>query len=753
MQLVDARKKVDELIAKNQDLIGDEAKRIQDDMQLQRLEDISATLSAMEEDNRNLNIGIIGRVKAGKSSLLNSLLFDGQTVLPKSATPMTAALTVISHGESLSADVEFYDRDDISDIQSKHAEYLQMHAKEVKKQLQEQEDKLKHRGLQKPEYPTSQASASSQEKADRAATRAMKSFLSLTAAYEQYEKIKSSGLSIEQQQATTLHASTLENLGEKMMDYVGAAGRYMPLTKSVHIKIPQENIKGLHITDTPGVNDPVLSREARTQEELHKCDVVLIVSPAGQFLSKEDTSLMDRITGSGGIRELYIIASQVDLQLFGHIYQQAKGDLYQGCQLITSELAKHLYTTIAKLKENHPEVGSTFDSFLQKTATGNDQNTRVIFTSSICESLSNTFLQRASWDKGQKIVWSNLSKSYPDFFSENNEEKSGGSLRYLSNIPRIKETLEKVREKKGEIIARRRTDYLEVQQKALREFIASILKKIGEQITEIETTDLAVLENQIDDLNKQSQRTIGYVNSKYADLVTELDNDLYIQLLNTIENAFDKASTEMDRAESTRTEQYEVSTSKLWNPFSWGSSEKRHREKKEVRAASVRHAMKKALGDIEGQAQDKAKILFNAWDKRNRKEITSSLRQSLGDDALDANTINIALGRVFSNVTYPAFNNLALPDDFNVSGTLTGYSAEEFMDKARDYVLGSMQQLKKDCRSYVIELIHVLKGISVGQSFVEEYQRSALKLKEQINNKNMNLTKYARLKADLQEVM
>ena len=44
----------------------------------------------------NLRIGIMGRVKAGKSTFLNALLFDGQPVLPQAATPKTANLTRIT---------------------------------------------------------------------------------------------------------------------------------------------------------------------------------------------------------------------------------------------------------------------------------------------------------------------------------------------------------------------------------------------------------------------------------------------------------------------------------------------------------------------------------------------------------------------------------------------------------------------------------------------------------------------------------
>ena len=49
--------------------------------------------------NRKLNIGVIGQVKAGKSSFLNTLLFGGKEILPKASTPKTATLTKMEYAE------------------------------------------------------------------------------------------------------------------------------------------------------------------------------------------------------------------------------------------------------------------------------------------------------------------------------------------------------------------------------------------------------------------------------------------------------------------------------------------------------------------------------------------------------------------------------------------------------------------------------------------------------------------------------
>ena len=64
------------------------------------------------EPTRQLHIGIVGRVKAGKSSMLNSLFFGGKNVLPKAATPMTAALTKIYYSEKPTLRIHFFDEND-----------------------------------------------------------------------------------------------------------------------------------------------------------------------------------------------------------------------------------------------------------------------------------------------------------------------------------------------------------------------------------------------------------------------------------------------------------------------------------------------------------------------------------------------------------------------------------------------------------------------------------------------------------------
>ena len=79
---------------------------------IRRLEKFSSDFKLKTEDffreNRKLNIGVVGQVKAGKSSFLNTLLFGGKEVLPKASTPKTATLTKMEYAKDNVIQIEYY---------------------------------------------------------------------------------------------------------------------------------------------------------------------------------------------------------------------------------------------------------------------------------------------------------------------------------------------------------------------------------------------------------------------------------------------------------------------------------------------------------------------------------------------------------------------------------------------------------------------------------------------------------------------
>ncbi len=104
-------------------------------------EELEKTLKEMQAEGRDLKVGIIGRVKAGKSSLLNALIFEGVEVLPKAATPMTASLTILKYANTLSAEVEFYSPKDIAELENEHERYVREFNRIVEEEVKKQKEK------------------------------------------------------------------------------------------------------------------------------------------------------------------------------------------------------------------------------------------------------------------------------------------------------------------------------------------------------------------------------------------------------------------------------------------------------------------------------------------------------------------------------------------------------------------------------------------------------------------------------------
>ncbi|WRE01496.1 dynamin family protein [Helicobacter pylori] len=171
-------------------------------------EELEKTLKEMQAKDRDLKVGIIGRVKAGKSSLLNALIFEGVEVLPKVATPMTASLTILKYAQNLSAEVEFYSPKDIAELKNEHEryekEFQRIVDEEVKKQKEKQslanraKEGVKSLGNKFSRNKSTEAALKERvlsdeeivERAERIAKDKLKDDTRLVSSHDQYEKIK-----------------------------------------------------------------------------------------------------------------------------------------------------------------------------------------------------------------------------------------------------------------------------------------------------------------------------------------------------------------------------------------------------------------------------------------------------------------------------------------------------------------------------------------------------------------------------------
>ncbi len=480
-----------------------------------KTEELEKTLKEMQDTDRNLKVGIIGRVKAGKSSLLNALIFEGVEVLPKAATPMTASLTILKYANTMSAEVEFYSPKDIAELENEHERYVREFNRIVDEEVKKQKEKqsLANRakeGVKKfgnmfsknksdKEAPKERVLSDEEilEKARRIAKSELEKDTKLVSSHDQYEKMKKSGLTNTETKDPRIQANSLEELNQKLLQFVGANGKFMPHTKAVEISLNNPNLKDLEIIDTPGVNDPIVSREERTKALLKDCHVVFIISPSGQFLTDSDMDLFDRVSNKEGLQEIYFVASQTDSVVCAPSeVQNSRHHLPTALENAQKSLSSSLDKTMEALIQKNPNQRGIFEKAIKNG---------VILTSGACFSMYKDFKNQASWESKKEEyynAWRNLTNAYPDAF--NSADKSKESLLLLSNMGAIKERLEKAAQRKEEIISQRLQDYAQSQASNLHNLIAQLLQDLEDEKKRVKNADMGAIKKQIEAYEKLS---------------------------------------------------------------------------------------------------------------------------------------------------------------------------------------------------------------------------------------------------------
>lgn len=182
----------------------------------------------------------------------------------------------------------------------------------------------------------------------------------------------------------------------------------MPYTKAVQISLNNPNLKDLEVIDTPGVNDPIVSREERTKALLKDCDVVFIVSPSNQFLTDSDMSLFDRVSNKEGLQEIYFVASQADSAVLSMSEVEKSGQhLPTALENAQKALSSQLNNIMEALIQKNPNQREIFEKAIKNG---------VILASGVCYSMYQDFKNKASWESKKEEyynAWRNLTNAYP----------------------------------------------------------------------------------------------------------------------------------------------------------------------------------------------------------------------------------------------------------------------------------------------------------------------------------------------------
>ncbi len=734
-----------------------------------KTEELEKTLKEMQDTDRDLKVGIIGRVKAGKSSLLNALIFEGVEVLPKAATPMTASLTVLKYAQNLSAEVEFYSPKDILELENEHAryerEFQRIVGEEVKKQQEKQSlsNRAKELGSKMigkfsrnksdKEAPKERVLSDEEilEKARKIAKNTLNEDTKLVSSHDQYERMKKSGLTNTETKDSRIQANSLEELNQKLLQFVGANGKFMPCTKAVQISLNNPNLKDLEIIDTPGVNDPIVSREERTKALLKDCDVVFIVSPSGQFLTDSDMDLFDRVSNKEGLQEIYFVASQTDSVVCAPSEaQNSRHHLPTALENAQKSLSSSLNKTMEALIQKNSNQRGIFEKAIKNG---------VILTSGACFSMYKDFKNQASWESKKEEyynAWRNLTNAYPDAF--NSADKSEESLLLLSNMGAIKERLEKAAQRKEEIISQRLQDYAQSQANNLHNLITQLLQDLEDEKKRVKNADMGAIKKQIEAYEKLSGNIeIGF-REAYEEFIFHFIKNTRDGLNETLTKAIKKASADAREEEGKERYTERVKQGGLFGSFkrnflSWADDDAGYdeveRTRATIKAGAVVDYLKEMHKICEKALNDSAESFKIAFRKELYARVFPVLRQIIRDDDLiDEAAFKKSVHAVTDKIKFEEFH-YTLPSEIGAkTGFLKGDGAVQFIQSVEKHLRDFKTETENDVKEYCTDLKKNLEKQDFANGVLSKLKNDMQNLKNQAQNKEQSIAQLdAQIKA------
>lgn len=685
------------------------------------------------DENPKLSIGIIGQVKAGKSTFLNSLLFNGKNLLPTAATPKTANLTRIRYAEKPSFTAIFYSEDQWKSIVEK-ANSNQDHLMEVK------------------------------------------------AAKEMVESVKKSGANVEKllaEHKKVIHANNIDDLMKELNTYIGGDGRLTALVSETELAINIKELEGIEIVDTPGMNDPVVSRVLQTKKYIGNCDVVFFLSRASQFLDESDQNLLSEQLPDGGVKKLILEGSQFDTA----VLEDGIGrDDFQSCiKSLNTGLTEHAQKIFERLSQNHIKNADYYQLDLEAKENNDNQigqeaanskeidylnsqkekelkiadllknSATPIFSSthaySIVSYLKNN-VEVKKWDKGIKNTYDNLNSLADDYWEQ---KLSLADFEQLSNFSPLQEELTQAKANKEKILQEKKEN--------LEKNINIERNKNLNDLKELVDSKLYVLKNNdLDSLNKQIKQEQELLND-ISDILYEEIQELIEQAENKrdhiLSSISDSASTAKKVDKSRKTRQIRHSRGnkdKAWyKPWTWGDDEYdvwyENVDYYVVRVLDVLRNLRNYADDASREINEFFNFIEPETFRTHLFKVLKERLETEDDENFNSTNLNnIIKESLMSLDDLPdlnvSFSREELEDKFGFSGDVEGdYYIEQIKEKASSETKRIRDVLVDKLESAINTIVEKLNDINenLKDKLQKDYKVKIDKLREDIDNKEISI--------------
>lgn len=567
-------------------------------------------------ENRKLNIGVVGQVKAGKSSFLNTLLFEGKDILPKASTPKTATLTKMEYSEKNIIQIEYYSVEEWEVLEDNAVVELD---DEIYTSAREIVDMVKRNGLNPREHLE-----------------------------KNFEKIQ---------------FNSYEDLIANLNDYVGEDGKFTPIVKAVTLYLNKEEFKGLSIVDTPGLNDPIVSRTIRTKEFIEVCDVVFFLSQSGSFLDKSDWILLSSQLPQKGVKKLVLIASKYDSGIRDILRVSDDDDIFgedentadnipKACKIIEKKLRKRArskteeFVHDLELRKSSPELIEVIK-----------QCAEPIMVSSLAYNM--TGKDASEYSSEEKNIYFALKQFSSDMESD---------LKLLGNFDKVRLLFDDVVREKEKILEQKAKSFIPNANEELKNLLLGFAEKANKRVSVLEGNDREQLMEQ----KKLIENQMGSVKADIAVVFGEMNTKLEIEKAEGIrelrQTGKDYLNIKERTGSVTRTGSY--TSGHLW----WKKTEYYTYEEHYsycIAADAIENLRKYAM-DASNQVEE----VFT--DALQIKEIKRKLLNvivsnfDMGSEKYDSSLFRIMVEETISAIEFPVFN-VDISDAMNgIAGKFSG---------------------------------------------------------------------------------
>lgn len=684
--------------------------------------DIKEGGDRLKRDNEILKIGVVGQVKAGKSSFLNSLLFEGENVLPRASTPMTAGLTVLEYGEKNVFSVEYYTAKEWEKFEDKAKEYddFVYNVKSMNPALTDEE------AAKMANVPDELSAA--KELISRC-TRVAKGKVGKASEENDFTDIK--------------------DLQDILENFVGADGQFTSVVKSLTIRLNDERLKGMRIVDTPGVNDPVVSREHRTREFLRECHGVFFLSFASRFFDSTDVNFLTNRIGSQGIGTVVLIASKFDsvLQDSGSKFEDDLGNAIEDCQ--------------RQLKAQ-----------FRRNLSGSDyrgEEPRFTMSSGIGYSIANK--KPSDWDNMESHVVKQMKRFYPSFFASDSDIKA--TFNELSQIDDIRKDYldSEFVKNRDKIILSKVNSYFGNATSEIKAILSDGKANLNERNNALCKKDISQIESVRDATQKVVEKIV-----KDIDSLANKADDMAEQAMKECWNRYQTPSVRVPTKEESVTF---VRQSTFW------------RRDKDVSCSYKKIDEQKLVSEAESQVQVAAEKLSTDWNNKS-SELMKSIKDTIGsliaeaeqkdsEAKFDADGLRRILGEILASMSNSTVMNIKdltnnvvgcimdVAQDCDVSFSVgkadeatakieISKRARQARHKVEDGLRDLFDQFNTDLNSELKKSVNEVKGIftnrkdeliTKARASVKGYLDS---LEKELKDKKAQLENYTRAIASINEI-